>query len=121
MRTLLRFPDFIALGVALPVFILADWPIAGWVVAAVAWFGTTVLILFMQQKAVAATEPRHQVGLMVGGSLARAWIAAAAILAAYLIAGNDAGLACALLMIGLFTIYFANKMITHLIEPSQKA
>ncbi|MBJ7459599.1 MAG: hypothetical protein JHD02_10460 [Thermoleophilaceae bacterium] len=122
MRTLLKFPDFIALGIALPIFIMADLPIVGWVVAAVTWFGSSALIIFMQMRAAQATEPRHQVGLVVGGSLARAWIAAAGILAAYLIGGDEAGLACALLMIGLFTIYFFNKMITHLIStPAPKA
>jgi hypothetical protein len=121
MRTLLKFPDFIVLAIALPVFLLADWPIAGWAVAAVAWLGTTVLIIFMQQRAARATEARHQVGLIVGGSLARAWIAAAAILAAGLIFGDSAGLACALLMIVLFTVYFLNKLIAHFIEPAQEA
>ncbi|MGH2959447.1 MAG: hypothetical protein ACRDKE_07560 [Solirubrobacterales bacterium] len=121
VRTLLRFPDFIALGIALPIFIAADLPMVGWVVAAITWFGSSALIIYMQMRAVQATEARHQVGLVVGGSIARAWIAAAGILIAYLIGGNDAGLACALLMIGLFTIYFFNKMITHLIQPAPKA
>ncbi len=121
MRTVLRFPDLIALGVALPIFILADLPIVGWIVAAVTWFGSSTLVIFMQRRAARATEARHQVGLVVGGSIARAWIAAAGILIAYLIGGNDAGLASALLMIALFTIYFFNKMITHLIQPAPKA
>lgn len=121
MRTLLRFPDFIALGIALPIFIMADLPMVAWVVAALTWFGSSALIIFMQLRAAQATEARHQVGLVVGGSIARAWLAAAGILIAYLIGGDDAGLACALLMIGLFTIYFFNKMITHLIQPSPKA
>jgi hypothetical protein len=121
MRTLLRFPDFIALGVALPIFILADLPLVGWAVAAITWFGSSALITYMQLRAATATEARQQVGLVVGGSLARAWIAAAGILIAYLIGGDDAGLACALLMIGLFTIYFFNKMFTHLLTPAQKA
>jgi hypothetical protein len=121
MRTLLRFPDFLALAIALPIFIAAELPIVGWAVAAVTWFASSVLIIFMQSRAAHATEPRHQVGLVVGGSLARAWIAAAGILIAYLIGGDDAGLACALLMILLFTIYFFNKMITHMITTPTKA
>jgi hypothetical protein len=121
MRTLLKFPDFIALGIALPIFIGGGLPIVGWIVAAVTWFGSSALIIFMQLRAAQATEARYQVGLVVGGSLARAWIAATGILIAYLIGGDDAGLACALLMVALFTIYFANKMITHLIQPAPKA
>lgn len=116
-----RFPDFILLGVALPVFLLADWPLAGWIVAAAGWTVQAVVIAQMERRALAATEPRHQVGLVVGGSLVRAWIAAAAILIAYLISGNSAGLACALLLIALFTVYFAGKMITHMIRPTSGA
>lgn len=117
---LLRFPDFLLLGVALPVFVLAGWPLAGWVAAAVTWTIQAVVVSRMEQKALSATEPRHQVGLVVGGSLVRAWIAAAAILATYLIAGNAAGLGCALLLIALFTVYFANKLFTHFTEPAKK-
>ncbi|MFT4050484.1 MAG: hypothetical protein QM648_11705 [Solirubrobacterales bacterium] len=121
MRTLLKFPDFILLGIALPIFLLTDLPITGWIVAAIGWFVQALVIGYMEQRAVTATEPRHQVGFVVGGSLARAWLAAAAILVAYLIGGDDAGLSCALLMIALFSIYFLNKMFIHLIRPADKA
>lgn len=118
---LLRLPDFLLLGVALPIFVLADWPLAGWIAAAVTWTIQAVVIFKMEQKALAATEPRHQVGLVVGGSLLRAWIAAAAILVTYLIAGNTAGLGCALLLIALFSVYFANKLLVHFTDPADKA
>jgi hypothetical protein len=121
LRTILRFPDFILLGIVLPLFLVADLSIVGWAVAAIGWFVQAIVIALMEQRALAATETRTQVGLVVGGSLARAWIAAAAILAAYLIGGEDAGLACAVLMIVLFTVFFANKMVSHLIRPDSKA
>jgi hypothetical protein len=121
VRTLFRFPDFLALGLALPVFVLADWPLAGWAAAAIAWFVQGVVIFQMEQKAIRATEPRQQVGLVVGAALVRAWIAAAAILAAGLIFGDPAGLACALLTIALFTIYFAGKLFFHFTTPADQA
>jgi hypothetical protein len=120
-RTLLKYPDFLVLAAALPVFIAAEWPIAAWVTTAVAWVGLTVLIGTMEYRAEHATEPKTQVGLVVGGALARAWISAAVILATGLIFGDPAGLACALLMILLFTIYFVNKMFIHFITPARKA
>jgi hypothetical protein len=121
MRTLLKYPDFLALAVALPIFIAADWPLAGWIATAIAWFGLTILISSMELRAQRATEPKTQVGFVVGGALARAWISAAVILATGLIFGDSSGLACAVLMIVLFTIYFVNKVLTHLIEPARKA
>jgi hypothetical protein len=120
MRTVLRFPDFILLGITLPIFILADWPLAGWAGAAVGWFVQAIVIGSMEQKALRSSEPRQQVGLVVGASLVRAWIAAAAILTTGLVFGDSAGLACALLSIALFTIYFANKMFFHLTRPVDK-
>lgn len=106
------------LGVALPLFMLVEWPVAGWLFAAAAWFIQAVVVTQMEQRAIRASEPRHQVGLVVGASLLRAWIAAAAILAAYLAAGNAAGLACALLVVALFTIYFANKLFVHFTQTA---
>lgn len=121
MRTLLKYPDFLVLAVALPIFIAAGWPIVGWIMTAASWVGLTFLISGMELRAMHATEARSQVGFVVGGALARAWISAAVILATGLIFGDTAGLACALLMIVLFTIYFANKMFIHFIEPARKA
>lgn len=118
LRTLLRFPDFIVLGLMLPVFVLASWPLAGWAAATIGWFIQAIVIGLMEQKALHSTETRQQVGLVVGGSLVRAWLAAATILIAYLVGGDDAGLACALLMIGLFTIYFMNKLFFHFTGPT---
>lgn len=121
LSVLLRHFDFVVLGVALPVFLLADWPISAWAVTAVVWFGQTLLISSMESRAMRSTEPRHQIGLMVGGGMARAWIAAAAILTTGLIFGDDAGLATALLMITLFTVYFASKLFVHFTQPASKA
>lgn len=118
LRTLLRFPDFVLLGVALPVFLLVGWPLVGWVVAAAGWLLQAVIVGLMEQRAATSSEPRKQVGLVVGGWLVRAWLSAALILGAYLIDGNAAGLACALLMIACFTTYFTNKMITHVMNPT---
>ena len=122
LNLILRHLDFVVLGVALPVFLLAGWPIAAWAVTAVVWFGQAVLIASLENRAMRSTEPRQQIGLMVGGGMARAWIAAFSILATGLIFGDDAGLACAILMIALFTIYFASKMLVHFTaQPTTKA
>lgn len=120
-RTLLKFPDFLVLALALPVFIMADWPLAGWGGATIAWLIQAVVVTLMQQKAAASTEVRHQVGFVVGSSLMRAWIAAAVILPTGLIFGDAAGLSCALLTILLFTVYFLNKLLVHYFSTTDKA
>lgn len=113
-----RHIDFILLALALPVFVAASWPLAGYAVAAAVWCGQAALLSWLEAKATASRNPRTIAGLLVGGSIARAWIAAIAILTTGLAIGDAAGLACALLLMALFTAYFANKMIVHYVRPA---
>lgn len=117
--SLARHLDFVLMALALPIFIAAGWPLAGYAVAAVVWTGQAALVLWLEAKARDSRNPRTVVGLLVGGSIARAWIAAIAILATGLALGNAAGLACALLLLVVFTVYFASKMIVHYFTPAQ--
>lgn len=118
LKFVVRHPDFILLALALPVFVAASWPLAGYAVAAVVWCGQSVLVWWLEAKATASRNPRTVAGLLVGGSIARSWIAAFAILIAGVAIGHDAGLACALLLLALFTTYFVNKMIVHYLSPA---
>ncbi len=51
--------------------------------------------------------------LTIGGFIARAWIAAAGLVVAALAFDDRAGLSVALLLIALFTVYFAHRIVTH--------
>ena len=51
-----------------------------------------------------------------GSMIARGWMCALAIFGVGLAAGDDAGLSAALLVIGLFTVYFTVRMITRPID-----
>lgn len=118
LKNAARHIDFVLLVLALPVFVAAGWPLAGYAVAAAVWCGQAALIAWLEAKATASRNPRTIAGLLVGGSIARAWIAAFAILTTGLAVGHDAGLACALLLLALFTTYFANKMLVHFVSPA---
>jgi hypothetical protein len=117
--SLARRLDFVVLALALPVFIAAAWPLAGYAVAAVVWTGQAALVLWLEAKASASRNPRTVAGLLVGGSIARAWLAAIAILTTGLALGDAAGLSCALMLLVLFTVYFVSKMIVHYFTPEQ--
>jgi hypothetical protein len=52
--------------------------------------------------------------------IGRGWLCAGAIFAVGLAAGDDAGLAAALLVIGLFTVYFTIGMITRPMERDSR-
>jgi hypothetical protein len=101
----LRWLDLVVLVLALPVFAVAGWPMAGYGAAAGAWIVQRAIQVVVQQRAEASTNPRTVVGLTAGSMLVRAWLVALTILLVGL-SDNDAGLAAALLVVTLFTVYF---------------
>ena len=108
---LLRYLDLVALVLALPLFIVADFPMAGYVVGAGAWLIQRAVQLLVLRRVAAAKDPRTIVGLTAGSMIARGWFCAIAIFLVGIIDSNDAGLAAALLVVALFTVYFAVGMI----------
>jgi len=112
----LRLLDLIALAAALPLFLLAGLPIAGYLVAALAWLAQRAIQVAVQRRAAASDDPRTIVGLTAGGMIARSWLVAGAIFGVGLAAGDEDGLAAAALVIALFTIYFAIQLMTRPVE-----
>jgi hypothetical protein len=113
----LRWLDLIALAAALPLFLLADLPIAGYVAAALAWLAQRAIQVALQRRAAASKDPRAIVGLTAGGMIARSWLVAGAIFGVGLAAGDEDGLAAAALVIVLFTIYFALQLALRPLGP----
>lgn len=108
---MLAYLDLVVLALALPVFLLAGLSLAGWGVMAVVWLAQRAFGAWLQRRADASDDPRTVVGLVAGGSMARAWLTAIAILTAGLVLGEDAGLAAVLLALVLFTTYFMVRLI----------
>jgi hypothetical protein len=115
MTTLMENLDIAFLVIALPVFILAGFPIAGWAVGAGAYVAQKLLANYTRGKADAAENPRDIVGWMAGSLLLRGWFAAIAI---FLVGLNDsdAGLAAAIVFLGAFTLYFSTRMMFRGVE-----
>ncbi|MDQ6914274.1 MAG: hypothetical protein M3155_00505 [Actinomycetota bacterium] len=105
-----RWLDMVVLVLALPVFVVAGFPLAGYATAAGVWVVQRALQAFIQRRAEASREPRTVVGLTAGSMLMRGWLVALTILLVGL-GDNDAGLAAALLVIVLFTVYFNVSLI----------
>ncbi len=99
------------LAIALPVFVLAGLSLAGYAVIAVAWLVQRGIGALLQKRADASDDPKLVVGLIAGGSMARAWLTALSILAAGLVLGERAGLAAVLLAMVLFTTHFAARLL----------
>ncbi len=107
-----RYLDLVLLVVALPVFLLAGFPIMGWVAGAGVWLVQRGLQVYLERRAEAATDPRTVVGLLTGSMIGRGWLVALTIFGVGL--GDDkAGLAAAVLVVLLFTAYFTVQMIVR--------
>ena len=105
-----RYLDIVVLAISLPIFIAAGLPMNGWAVAAAAWLIQRGVQVYTTRRAAASHDPRTTVGLLAGSMIGRGWFVAIAI---FLVGVNDnsAGLAAAVLVVALFTVYFTVGMI----------
>jgi hypothetical protein len=117
--TWLRFFDLIVLALVLPLFLLADLPLAAYLVGGGAWVLQRIVQQLMQRRAEASDDPRVVAGWTAGSMIARGWFCALAIFGVGIAAGDEAGLSAALLVIGLFTVYFTIRMILRPMETGR--
>lgn len=108
---MLRYLDLCVLALALPVFLLAGFPISGYLVGAGAWLAQRAIQVALLRRAAASRDPRTVVGIAAGSMIARGWFCAIAIFLVGILDSDEAGLAAALLVIALFTVYFTVEMI----------
>jgi hypothetical protein len=124
MLTSARYLDLLLVALALPVFLAAGLPLAGWAVGGGAWVAQRALQEYLDRRASASKDPRTVVGLLAGSMIARGWFVAIAVFLVGL-SDNEAGLAAAVLVIALFTVYFTVRMILRPFEapgaPPQKS
>ena len=122
MANLLRYLDLVLLVAALPVFIAAGFPIAGYLAVVVLWvviYGVELVSNRAIQGAVDRRDRRAAMGWLGATGLARAWIVALGVLITGLTAGKDAGLAAAVLALVLFTVHLGSRVLLRLIQPQE--
>jgi hypothetical protein len=116
--TWLRYVDMLVLLLVLPLFILADLPLAAYLVGGGIWIVQRIIQQVLQRRAEASDDPRIVAGYTAGSMIARGWMCALAIFGVGIAEGDEAGLSAALLVIGLFTVYFTVRMITRPIDAA---
>jgi hypothetical protein len=115
----LRYGDLVLLALALPAFIVAGWPLLGYVVAAGAWLAQRGIQLVASRRvksSMASGDRRAALGIMGATTLGRVWLIAIAVLIVGLV-DREAGLAAALLSAALFTLYFGSQVMDRLLHP----
>ena len=120
-QKVLRYGDLVLLALALPAFIIAGWPLLGYVVAAAAWLaqrGIQILAARRVVRSLAGDDRRAALGTVAAAMLGRIWLIALAVLIVGLIE-RQAGLAAALLSAALFTFYFGAQVLERLLYPQR--
>ena len=122
MANLLRYLDLVLLVIALPIFIAAGFPMAGYLAIAGLWvviYGVELLTNRAIEGAVARRDRRAAMGWLGATGLARAWIVTLGVLITGLAAGKDAGLAAAVLAAILFTVHLGTRILLRATEPRE--
>ena len=119
---ILKNVDVIALAVALVLFVVAGFPILGWVTGAGAWTIQRLINELAVRKAKSADDVRARVGLLAGSMILRGWVVAGIIVAVG-VGNSDAGLAAAVLFLAVFTLQLTMTMAMRPFEtqPPPKA
>lgn len=118
---MLRQLDLVVLAVALPIFLIADLPLLGYVAVAASWLVGRAMHLAAERHAMtslASGNRRGALGGIAAATLGRVWLVALAILIVGL-GDREAGLAAALLAAAVVTAHFASLGFTRLFEPEE--
>jgi len=117
-----RHADLGLLALALPVFLLAGWPLLGYAVAAAAWIVQHMISVYAQRRALEALrrgDRRLAMGAIGAATLGRVWIVTLSILLVGLLADREDGLAAALLSLALVTAHFAALGLSRFLYPQE--
>ncbi|MBN8868472.1 MAG: hypothetical protein J0H66_01160 [Solirubrobacterales bacterium] len=120
--TAINFLDLIVLVLALPVFVVAGFDLAGYAVAAVVWLAQRGIQLWAEHQVkvqLAAGERTRAMGAIAGTSLVRPWLMAAVVLVACII-DREIGLYAAALLVVLFTVNLAARGLAFLLGKTDK-
>lgn len=112
-----RYLDLLVLALALPIFLVAGFPLLGYAATALAWLAQRGIRALLERQAAAADDPRTMVGLTAASMIARGWLVALTIFGAGMVE-REAGLAAAVLAIALFTVFLSSEMVLRPLGPA---
>lgn len=117
--TVLKNLDFGVLALALPVFLLGEFPLVAYAIVAAAWIAQRALAVYATARAVQTGDRRAAIGVIGGMMVARIWLLGLSVLAAGLIE-REAGVAAGLLAVALFTTFFVTLLIVKPLEEAAR-
>lgn len=115
---LMRWLDVALLVVTVPVLLLAGTPVLGTLVGAALWILQRLASHLLERKARQTQDAKRYTGIMLGTTLARAWLVGLTILTVGLAGAREDGLTAAIIVLSAFTVYFALSLILRPLERS---
>jgi hypothetical protein len=109
----LRYLDVCLVLATAPFVLIAGLPLLGYLVGACAWLLTRAGMVWMQERAMRAPDPKLKAGLQVGGMMGRLWLIALAVIVARYSGGKDDGIMAAVLVLAAFTVYLVMSFVTR--------
>jgi hypothetical protein len=117
----LRYLDVCLVLATAPFVLIAGLPMFGYLVGACVWLLTRAGMVWMQEQALRADDPKLKAGLQVGGMMGRLWLVALAVILARYAGGKDDGIMAAALVLAAFTVYFVMSFVTRGSPPRARA
>jgi hypothetical protein len=112
----------VVLALALPVFLIAGWPMLGYAVIAVVWLvqrGVQLAAERRTARALAEGDRRSAMGVLAGSILGRVWLVTLSILLVGGLAERQDGLAAAILSAVLVTVSLGTQALSRLFEGGE--
>jgi hypothetical protein len=107
-----RYLDLAVIPVALVIFIVGDFPLISWAVASAIWVIQRVVGALVERRADASNDVKVVAALMTGSAVGRGFAVVLTIFALG-VGDREHGLAAALLLLALFTVYFPIQLLTR--------
>lgn len=114
----MRWLDVVLIVATVPVLLLAGLPVLGTLAGAGLWVVQRAVGHLLERRARQAQNVKAYTGLMLGTTLARAWLVGLTILAVGLAGAREDGLTAAVIVLVAFTVYFALSLILRPLERS---
>jgi hypothetical protein len=121
---LLRYADLLLLALALPLFVVAGWPLVGYAAAAAAWLAQHAVLAYADRASMAALrrgDRRRALGIVGAATLGRVWLVTLAILVVGLAGEREDGLAAAVLTFVLVTAHLGSLAVSKVFYPAVRS
>jgi len=115
VNALFRNLDLVILALALPLFLVAGFPILGWVTATVIWLAWRGIGAWTERKALAIgpSNPGRLAGVAAGSLIGRGWLMGIVLIVVGLSTNRATGLSACLLCVAAFTTSFVIKLVSQ--------